>query len=79
MADKQRIKYLEEHIPMIETRIRTGKWMFGDHRRLKEMKAELAFIKVKQYGYRKDETHQSFFPGYSTRRCNQFVKCNYNA
>lgn len=47
MADKQRIKYLQEHIPMIETRIRAGKWMFGDHRRLKEMKAELASIKVK--------------------------------
>lgn len=47
MADKQRIKYLQEYIPMIETRIRTGKWMFGDHRRLKEMKAELASIKVK--------------------------------
>jgi hypothetical protein len=47
MADKQRIKYLQEHIPMIETRIRSGKWMFGDHRRLKEMKAELASIKVK--------------------------------
>ena len=57
MADKQRIKYLQEHIPMIETRIRSGKWMFGDHRRLKEMKAELASIKVKQYGYRKDETY----------------------
>ena len=47
MADKQRIKYLQEHIPMLETRIRTGKWMFGDHRRLKEMKAEIASIKVK--------------------------------
>lgn len=79
MADKQRIKYLQEHIPMIENRIKAGKWMFGDHRRLKEMKAELASIKVKQYGHGENDSYQQVFTGCFAGRCNNFVKCDHNA
>lgn len=42
MTDKNYIRYLKESTQKIQTRIASGQWQFGDHRRLKEQLAELA-------------------------------------
>lgn len=42
MVDKNYIKYLEKSTQKIRARIMSGKWEFGDHRRLKEQLDELA-------------------------------------
>lgn len=40
--DKNYIKYLKDSTKKIQARIASGKWEFGDHRKLKEQLAELA-------------------------------------
>lgn len=40
--DKNYVRYLKESTQKIQARIVSGKWQFGDHRRLKEQLAELA-------------------------------------
>lgn len=40
--DKNYVRYLKESTRKIQSRIASGNWQFGDHRRLKEQLTELA-------------------------------------